>query len=159
MDGTDFHIYEPTPFNRKWYSHKFKGPGVRYEIGLCIQTGDIVWVNGPFPCGAYPDGKIATQEGLEDCLDDCERYVCDGGYYGPRAEKPNGLNNADQYMKKVVRARHETVNRRFKQFRILEQVFRHRLTRHGIVFWAVANLTQLAIDDGLPLFQVQYDDR
>ena len=100
VDGTDFHIYEPTPFNRKWYSHKFKGPGVRYEIRRCIQTGDIVWVNGPFPCGAYPDRKIATQEGLEDGLDDCERYVCDGGIYGPRAEKPNGLNNADQYKKK-----------------------------------------------------------
>lgn len=159
VDGTDFKIYEPTPFDPKWYSHKFKGPGLRYEVGLNIQTGDLVWLNGPFPCGRYPDGVIATREGLEECLDAGEKYVCDGGYYGPRAVKPNGLNNADQHMKSVVRARHETVNRRFKQFGILEHVFRHRLQRHGVVVWAIANITQIGIEDGTPLFQVVYDDR
>jgi hypothetical protein len=27
-----------------WYSHKFKKPGVAYELGLCIKTGHIVWL-------------------------------------------------------------------------------------------------------------------
>eukprot|EP00171_Calliarthron_tuberculosum_P023094 IDg23094t1 len=38
VDGTDCQIAEPRPFNRGWYSHKFKGPGVRYEVGIVIDT-------------------------------------------------------------------------------------------------------------------------
>jgi len=58
VDGTDFRIFNWKPFWSGWFSHKFKGPGVRYEVGLCIRTGDIVWINGPFPCGQYPDITI-----------------------------------------------------------------------------------------------------
>ena len=32
LDGTDFEIFEPEPFVS--FSHKFKGPGLRYEIDL-----------------------------------------------------------------------------------------------------------------------------
>lgn len=62
-DGTDLKIREPQPFNKKWYSHKFKGPGVRYEIGLSIRNGDIVWTSGSggFPCGDWADIKIARE--------------------------------------------------------------------------------------------------
>ena len=59
VDGTDFRIQEPIPFNPKWYSYKFKGPGLRYEVAICIKTGWIVWVNGPFPAGEWPNRKIA----------------------------------------------------------------------------------------------------
>jgi len=52
VHGMDFRISEPKPFNSKWYSHKFKGPGVRYNAGVFIQMGWIVWVNGPFLCGS-----------------------------------------------------------------------------------------------------------
>jgi hypothetical protein len=48
LDGTDFRILEPGNFSSKWYSHKFNGPGIRYEIGLCIVTGHIVWANGGY---------------------------------------------------------------------------------------------------------------
>ena len=36
LDGTDVSINEPSPFNNKWYSHKLNGPGLRYEVGICI---------------------------------------------------------------------------------------------------------------------------
>lgn len=58
VDRTDCPIFEPTPFDPKWVSHKFKGPGVRYEVGIAIGTGEIVWAFGPFPCGAYNDLNI-----------------------------------------------------------------------------------------------------
>lgn len=58
LDGTDFRIMEPSEFNPKWYSHKFNGPGLRYEIGICIRIGNIVWANGGYPCGGWPDIKI-----------------------------------------------------------------------------------------------------
>ena len=79
IDGTDFRILEPRPFSKSWFSHKFKGPGVRYEIGVSIATGWIVWVNRPYRCGAWPDEKIA-QDGLHHILEDGERYIADGGY-------------------------------------------------------------------------------
>jgi hypothetical protein len=41
-----------------WFSHKFKGPGVQYKVALNIMMGDIVWINGPFPCGCYADITI-----------------------------------------------------------------------------------------------------
>ena len=49
VDGTD---YEGPELGRNWYSHKFKRSAVRYEIGLCILTGDICWVSGPYEAGA-----------------------------------------------------------------------------------------------------------
>ena len=58
VDGTDFRINEPTPFWPGWKSFKFNGPGVRYEVAECIRSGDLVWINGPFPCGQWPDLKI-----------------------------------------------------------------------------------------------------
>ena len=53
-----------------------------------------------------------------------------------------------------VRTRHETVNKRFKQFGVLGQRFRHRLRKHGISFTAVANLAQLMIQNGHPHFSI-----
>ena len=58
LDGTDCSIEEQTPFSREWYSHKLNGPGLRYEIGLNIASGDIVWAYGGYPCGSYPDLKL-----------------------------------------------------------------------------------------------------
>jgi hypothetical protein len=79
LDGTDYPTREPSPFNKKWYSHKMNGPGVRYKIAICIQTGVPVWTNGPYPCGSWPDLRIA-RHALIDALDPREYYIADGGY-------------------------------------------------------------------------------
>jgi DDE superfamily endonuclease len=160
LDGTDFRIQEPAPFDRKWYSHKHHGPGVRYEVGVCIQTGWVVWVNGPFPCGSFSDIKIA-RVGIQHKLDPGEMYVADGGYRDGRrfGDTPTGFNDDDQRMKGVARARHEVINSRLKQWGALRQVYRHNLTDHGKVFLAVANVTQLTIESLGPPFEVRYDDR
>jgi hypothetical protein len=39
VDGTDFRINKPTDFSTKWFSHKFKGPGLRYEVVISIKGG------------------------------------------------------------------------------------------------------------------------
>lgn len=159
LDGTDCRIYEPAPFDRKWFSHKFKGPGLRYEIGLCIQTGWIVWVNGPYPCGSHPDLKIARDWIFLELGND-EMVLADGGYNDGRnhAETPTGLNNADQKMKKEARARHETVNGRIKNFRILSNVYRNKIENHQTVFMTICVITQISIQAESPLFQVYYKD-
>ena len=46
-------------------------------MAVCIKTGWIVWVNGPFPAQEWPDRKIA-QAGINHHLDENECYVGDG---------------------------------------------------------------------------------
>jgi len=54
INGTDFCIvFEQMPFDSKWFSQKFKGPGLCYEVGVCIQTSWIVWINSLFPTGNW----------------------------------------------------------------------------------------------------------
>jgi hypothetical protein len=78
LDGTDCQIREPTEFSSRWYSHKFRAAGLRYKIGIAIQTGWVVWKNGPFPCGSFPDIKIARRD-LVPILLPGEKYIADRG--------------------------------------------------------------------------------
>lgn len=129
-------------------------------MAISIQEGDIVWINGPFPCGEWPDLRIA-RESLIHALDQGEFYLADSGYFDGNnwSVTPNGLNNMEQRQQSLVRARHETLNRRFKQFRALSQRFRHDLKRHRVVFYAIANITQVMNKMGhARIFHVEYND-
>ena len=168
VDGVDFEIREPYPYEReyssRWFSPKFKGPGLRYEIGLSILNGDIVWTNGPFACGKYSDWKIFKEEGLLANLDPNERVEADDGYLAgdPQYVKSRSgvWHNEDKRgVRNTVRARHETVNKRLKQFGALSSKFNHNPKKHNEVFQSVVVFTQLAIEKGEPLFEVEnYDD-
>ena len=48
-------IFEPSLFSGKWFGHKFRSAGLRYEIAVSVERGRLVWVNGPYPCGKFPD--------------------------------------------------------------------------------------------------------
>ena len=161
-DGTDFKIPEYGP---TFSSHKFaKKSGLRYEVCICILTGDIVWIHGPFPCGKFPDITI-FRKSLLSHLGEAERVEADDGYIGeaPRHVKcPKCIANPQEteFMQQRVRNRQETVNKRFKDWGVLRQRFRHsiNLARHGDIFRAVAVLTQLAINNGEKLFSTGYRD-
>lgn len=166
VDGTDFRIYQWKPFWKGWFSHKFRGPGLRYEVGVCIRTGWIVWIHGPYPCGNWPDLKI-FRKALIRMLSLGEKVHADLGYIGepsfvvtPIEVDPNNLAEVAAYgLFQNLRGRHETVNRRFKQFEILKRVFRHDVQLHQPVFGACAVITQLAIEGGEPLYPIRYDER
>lgn len=160
VDGTDFQIPTTLPYDRSWFSHKFRKPGVRYEVGIAIQTGWIVWIHGPFKAGV-PDINIFRSKILKKLKEANERAETDDGYAGePSAcdlPKEMLMGSPGQYKRKaLVRSRHETCNKRFKQFGCLKSVFRHDLRHHKNVFTAIAVLTQLSIVNGNPLFQVEY---
>jgi DDE superfamily endonuclease len=160
VDGTH------CPFEAKgkrWYSHKFKASGIAYEVGVCIKTGDIVWVNGPFPAGEYNDLKMFRMA-LKHELGENERVAADKGYAGEcplTAKTPGPLYSDPAYTKMMsdVAARHETANNRLKMFECLKQRFRHTVANHAACFRAVAVLVQLQIQDSMPLFQVEYTDK
>ena len=154
VDGTDFQIREPSPFNPAWFSHKFNGPGVRYEFGVCIQTGWLCWIAGPFPAGDFPDQEIFSSF-LAHELAEGEKVEVDEGYTGDIPIRPKsdfGGKQEWQYMKGQARARHECVNRLFKEWGILGQKYRHCLNKHSDVVLAVAAIAQNKIKDGRRAF-------
>jgi len=54
---------------------------LRYELAVDIKTGYLVWINGPFPAGAFPDVSI-FRSCLAHELDEDERVEADDGYIG-----------------------------------------------------------------------------
>jgi hypothetical protein len=164
VDGTDFRIHQKgqakkgNPFG----SHKYAGKSaLRYELGVDIRGRTLVWIQGPYPAGKWPDIKIFNAV-LANFLERYERVEADDGYRGHPNKVKCPLNDiapAEKLaMQARVRARHETINGRLKNWGILSQVFRHDIRRHGEVFRACAVLTQLTLEQGEPLFSVEYED-
>lgn len=161
VDGVDCRVPNHGP---KFASHKYKGKsGLRYEIGIDILKGEISWLNGPYPAGEWPDINI-FRHALMHQLDPNERVEADDGYVyeAPKKVKcPANFSNPpeNEAMQQRVRNRQETVNKRMKQWDILDVQYRHDLSTHGMVFRAIAVITQVAIKNGEPLFSVEeYED-
>jgi hypothetical protein len=110
VDGTHFLTKQPTDFEvaKKFFSHKNEKPALSYEVALCIQTGCIVWINGPFP-GATHDITM-FRSSLISHLDPGERVEADDGYIGEAPEFvkcPNSFTNPweTKKMQQIVRSR------------------------------------------------------
>jgi hypothetical protein len=159
VDGTDFAIFEPVPFSSKWYSHKLKRAGLRYEIAICIQMGESVWINGPFPSGSWSDLMIARYA-LVDALDDGECYLADSRYRDGKqfSVTPSGMHSFSDRQQSAVRSRHETLNKHYKDWGALRWLYRHSPVSHSKVMHAIVNIVQVTILNGEPLFQVEYQD-
>jgi len=151
LDGVDFEIQEPGPFSSRWFSHKLNAAGLRYEIGLCIRTGEIVWANGGYPCGSWSDLKIA-REHFVHFLEPNEKALADKGY--PDSSFFILPTQQNQERHELIMSRHETINKRIKQFNVLTVPFRHDLSKHKICTHSVINVTQLVIENEEPLFSV-----
>ena len=159
IDGTDCRIETPWIKWNGWSSHKFnKKAALRYEVGVGIQSGDIVWVAGPFPAGRYSDITIFRMF-LKPLLLDGERVEADCGYDGdPKTCTPENMLRSKRRASRAAfaRNRHETANGRIKIFNALGSVFRHDKEKHGFVFRAAAVIAQISIEMGDSLFSVNY---
>jgi len=138
---------------------RFVSGGLSYEIGVCIQTGHVVWVHGPFRCGQ--NDITTSRQAVLLALNKGEKVEADLGYKGEdiKINTPNEYGEKEvEAMKGRVRSRHETVNQRIRHFGILEDIYRHRISDHSRYFRAVAVITQLNIETNAPLFPVDYED-
>jgi hypothetical protein len=160
VDGTHCRIKEPkkTP-SGQWYSHKLNKPGVSYEIALDLKKSQISWTNGPFPAAKH-DISIYKQEnsGLKWQIPDGKKVIADRGYRGETNKElctPNIFDDdKTKLFKRRARARHESVNKKIKDFDILENRFRHSVKKHKSVFEAVVVIVQMDMDNGLELFAI-----
>ena len=129
---------------------------------MCIATGLIVWIHGPFPCGSFPDIKI-FRHGLKHQLAKGESVEADRGYRGePQCVSvPSDYSSQKQKIAKDhARARHEHINGRLKQFACLSHIFRHDVQKHSDVFWSVAVVTQLSLIYGdKTIWSVKYSGK
>jgi hypothetical protein len=165
VDGTDVRIPQQGPAipGNPFSSFKFKGKcGLWYEIGVVILAGNIVWVNGLYAAGKYTDMKN-FRHGLAHWLDEHERVEADNGYIGEVPQKvkcPGCASNPteNQAMQNRVRSRHESLNGRLKNWAILTSLYHHDLMEHGNVFWAIDVITQISINVGEKIFEVDYSD-
>ena len=95
-------IKEPRPFQPGFYCKKHNGPGVKYEVAVCIETGWIVWFYGPFKSGK--NDLLVAREGVDLILDHGERYIADKAYLSQCSVIPyDALNDADRHYMRVVR--------------------------------------------------------
>ena len=91
---------------------------MRYEVGLSILGGEICWISGPYQLGVYNDIETFWTS-LASHLDEFERVEADDGYIGEaplRVKCPACVTIPEErkQMMKRVRARQETINRKFK---------------------------------------------
>jgi len=157
IDGTDVPIYEPGVRSSIWWSHKFNGPGVRYEVGTCIRTGDIVWFRGPFPCN-FSDREIFDSF-LSEKLLPGEGVEADSGYTGRHQIFTPGVakNHKERKQKSQVRGRHENVNGRLKVFGVMKRWNNPNPAKHAVFARCVAVIVQLSFTLGERLYEVPYE--
>jgi hypothetical protein len=166
VDGVHCRTYEcrKNP-SSKWYSHKHNGPGLTYELAIAIRTNNLVWINGPYKASTHDitmfrggnKGQTENQNCLYYKIPDGKKAIGDGGYKGEpsKISYTRELDPSDvKKWKGRVKARHETFNKRIKDFRILSEVFRSDIKKHGLVFNAVCVLCQYDMENGHPLFDV-----
>ena len=156
VDGTHCPIQEPQPYDKKWFSSKLNGPGVNYEIGLKIYKSELLWVNGPFPCGELNDIKTFRLKGLKDKIPIGKRVIADKGYRGEPDLISTENKDFDERelaeFKERVTSRHESFNKRIKVFRCLTTPCRHGVDFHGMLFRACCVIICYEMENGSPLF-------
>jgi hypothetical protein len=145
----------------KWYSHKFNGPALSYELGIAIRSNRLVWINGPFPASRHDITTFRSEhnpgDGLMNRIPDGKRAIGDSGYKGEPAKVSvtrDGDSDDVKKFKARAKSRHETFNSRIKSFKILDNAFRHGFERHKTVFEAVCICVQYDIENGHGLFEV-----
>lgn len=155
VDGVHFKIQEPrTNPDARWFSHKFNGPGLAYELALSIHDHKLVWMNGPFPASRHDIGIF--RERLETMIPDGKLVIADAGYRGSDkvAISQEGDNDVLTQLKNRAKARQESFNGRLKRFKILSERFKYNHSKHGVVVEALCVLTQYDIENGRPLMNV-----
>jgi hypothetical protein len=123
-----------------------------------LKENKIAWIHGPFPAGKadiaiYRKANV----GLGAKIPAGKKVIADRGYTGKDVElcTPNTFDSDEvRKYKSRARSRHETINRKLKDFSILETRFRHHVKKHQNVFEAVAVIVQIDMNNGMKLFDI-----
>jgi hypothetical protein len=84
VDGTDFCIPQKGALRKGnlFGLHKYaENSAPRFKLGVEILMGNLVWIQGPYPTGAWPKIKIFTSC-LAHFLELGKRVEANNGYRG-----------------------------------------------------------------------------
>ena len=124
-------------------SHKYAGKSaLRYELGIDILVGNLVWIQGQYSAGKYTDIKIFNKV-LRNFLEPGERVEADKGYRGHPDKSESGGESDDAGEGEGTS---QDAKRLAEELGILSQVFRHHITMHGDVYRACAVVSQLTVE-------------
>ena len=125
-----------------------------------MYSSNIVWASGPHLPGQKNDIVIYRESLKNVLIANREMAYADKGYRGEEQtiqEKGRG-SKEEREVATRARARHETINRRLKEWKSLSTQFRHNkgtdITNHRLVFDAVLVLTQLSVAHNKSLFEL-----
>lgn len=108
-------------------------------------------------CGSVPhDNKTIFRQGLAHLIPKGYIVIADKGYAaGPMLSIISEFDSEEVvFFKKRALSRHETANKRLKDFAVLSSVFRHGTDFHCFCFDSVATICQYNITNGEPLFEL-----
>ena len=158
--------------DRRYYSHKFDGCALKWELGIAVFMPQIVHLAGPFRGGKHDSsiykgeedecdealrlklGVLEEYVSLESKIPEGKYGIADGAYEGGKklALPKNADKKELKKFKSRARCRHESVNGRLCKFNIVDHRFRHSMQMQKIAFEAVVVVVQYQLDDGSPLF-------
>lgn len=167
IDGVHCDIEEPRKCpSKKWYSHKSNGPGLTYQIILSLHENKLLSVIGPYPAGETDLHVFRKRDGIINQIPPGKRLIGDRGYVGEdeKISTPNEHDALEVFRyKNRARSRHETFNKRLKEFNVLSCRFRHLhyyaaqrsydLDKHKKVFESICILVQYDLKHR-PLFEM-----
>ena len=176
IDGINCYMKEQAVADPADYSHKLNRAGRRYQVVSCLGIPQMCLVSAGAACGTKNDIQMAL-EILPQILGPGEKVAADSGYVGhpnvlmtptdirkvvPKhlmsgSEVATSLSKSNR-MLKVIGSRHEIINKRLKDFSILNSRYREKdRLFHDSIFLAVASVTQYNLREkpihGLEHFQ------
>jgi hypothetical protein len=169
VDGVDFRCWEKKHprYNQdtKMCSVKFKKAAFKYEITLDVHQAKIRNLNGGHIGGTHDLVMFRdpeTGELKEHLLENPGRMViADRGYSTGKPDEigmfalPNCADSKElAHFKSRARCRHETLNGRLKNFKCLQDTFRHGMDNHKTCFEAVCVIVQYQMDNGYPFSNI-----
>jgi hypothetical protein len=120
IDGADFRIQQKGAARKGnlFGSHKYAvKSALCYKLGVDILARNLVWVEGPYPAGAWNNIKIFKSV-LSHCLEPGKRLEADNGYVGQagKIKRPNNDCSPVENlrMQGVARSCHEMLNQCLK---------------------------------------------
>ena len=158
-----------------WYDFKSNSSGLKYEFACALRRPEIVWVNGPKPCGLSSDstmfrgGKKDDEEGdldttaLYHMLPEGKKAIGDSGYEGMPEKVTITRDGQSKDLKQFLgraKNRQESLHTRLKSFNCLYHRFCHgkstqnKMELHKMCVEAVCVIVQYDMENGSPIFDL-----
>jgi hypothetical protein len=159
IDGIECGLAKPAdPIEEHaWFSGKFGGNSVKYEVACSLSTDRIMWISGGIS-GAYHDTTLSRASGLLNIIPEGELGLADAGYTGldrrircvlrhepDQYGRPSLTKEEWEYNRAVaaLRIEVERVNGRLKRFQGLVHSRIRSRRSHRMVFYLLANFVNI----------------